>query len=198
MSGSPEENEPQVDAAEPAEAPEAAADAAPEDRIAQLEAEAAKARDDMLRALAEVENIRRRSEKQAADARLYAIDRFATDLLPVADTLARALAAISPEQRSSADEASRNLFEGVEMTERTLLEAFSRHGLRRIGAKGEKFDPNLHQAVAQIPSDSPAGTIAEVMQPGFVLAERTLRAAMVAVSLGRAAQPPSESVDIKV
>lgn len=179
-------------------APVSIADPATEARIAQLEAEFAKAKDDLLRALAEAENTRRRAEKQANDARAYAIDRFANDLLPIADTLSRALEAMTPDVRANADDASRTFFEGVELTERALLDAFARHGLKRVGTKGEKFDPNLHQAVAQIPSDAPANHVAEVMQPGFVLGDRTLRAAIVAVSLGQSAAPPSESVDIKV
>lgn len=188
----------------PDPAPEAeAGPAAPsaEERIAALEAEVAKAKDDFLRALAEAENSRRRSERQAADARVYAIDRFARELLPVADTLSRALEAFPAAARDSADDATRTFVEGLALTERTMLEAFSRNGLKRIGAKGEKFDPNLHQAVAQIPSDAPANHIAEVMQPGYALGDRTLRAAIVAVSLGQSAQPPAPEgpqVDIKV
>src|SRR5215468_5441999 len=116
--------------------------APPAPDLAALEAELAKARDEMLRALAEIENTRRRAERQAQEARIYAIDRFANDLLPVADTLTRALAAISPQARDSADEATRTLIAGIELTERSLLEAFSRHGLKRVGAKGETFDPN--------------------------------------------------------
>ena len=182
--------------AEPNAAQEnAAAEAAPAGDSAALEAELSKARDEMLRALAEVENTRRRAERQAADARAYAIDRFASDLLPVADTLARALAAAP---RDDLDEGFRKLLTGVELTERALLEAFARHGLRRVGAKGEAFDPNIHQAVAQAPSDQPAGAVLEVMQPGYVLGERTLRAAMVLVSAGGGAQSAAPSVDIKV
>ncbi len=162
--------------------------------LAALQAELAKARDDMLRALADAENTRRRAERQAADARLYAIDRFAADLLPVADTLTRALQAAP---RETSDEALRNLITGLELTERSLLDAFARHGLRRVGAKGDAFDPNLHQAVAQAPGDQPAGAIQEVMQPGYVLGDRTLRAAMVLVSAGAAGAPPAH-VDIKV
>lgn len=159
-----------------------------------LEAELAKARDDMMRALAEVENTRRRAERQTAEARAYAIDRFAADLLPIADTLGRALAA-APQ--TPADDATRNMIAGLELTERTMIDTFARHGLRRVGAKGEAFNPNLHQAVAQAPSDQPAGIILEVMQPGYVLGDRTLRAAMVLVSAGgaQAAQP---TVDVKV
>lgn len=178
-----------------AEQPDAAPEA-PAPDIAALEAELATARDGLLRALAEVENTRRRAERQAAEARLYAIDRFAADLLPVADTLNRALAAAP---RDGADEALRNLITGLELTERAMLDAFARHGLRRVGAKGDAFDPNLHQAVAQAPSDAPAGVILEVMQPGYVLGDRTLRAAMVLVSAGQAAGGPAgPSVDIKV
>jgi molecular chaperone GrpE len=162
--------------------------------VAALQAELAKARDDMLRALAEAENTRRRAERQSADARAYAIDRFAADLLPVADTLTRALQAAP---RDTADEALRNLITGLELTERSLVEAFARHGLRRVGAKGDPFDPNIHQAVAQAPGDQPAGAVQEVMQHGYVLADRTLRPAMVLVSAGPAGAPPSH-VDIKV
>lgn len=168
-----------------------------------FEAELAKMREDLLRALAEVENTRRRGERQAQDARAYAIDRFARDLLPVADNLGRALAAITPEMRAGADDTTRTLLAGIEMTERTLIDAMARHGLKQVGAKGEAFDPNLHQAVAQAPADVPAGQVAEVMQPGYVLGDRTLRAAMVLVSSGMAGAPPqseggSERVDIKV
>jgi molecular chaperone GrpE len=173
------------------DAPEAAATA----DVGALEAELAKARDEMLRALAEAENTRRRAERQTAEARTYAIDRFANDLLPVADALSRALAAAPHD---SGDEALRNLITGLELTERSLLDTFARHGLRRVGARGEPFDPNLHQAVAQAPGDQPAGAIQEVMQPGYVLGDRTLRAAMVLVSAGPAGGAPTAHVDIKV
>jgi molecular chaperone GrpE len=175
--------------------PEVANEAAPD--VAALEAELTKARDEMLRALAEVENTRRRADRTAQEARVYAIDRFAADLLPVADTLSRAIAAAP---RDDVDEGFRNLLTGVELTERALLDAFARHGLRRIGAKGDAFDPNLHQAVAQAPGDQPAGAVQEVMQPGYVLGDRTVRAAMVLVSTGPASEASGGggSVDIKV
>jgi molecular chaperone GrpE len=160
---------------------------------AALEAELAKARDEMLRALAEVENTRRRADRTAQEARIYAIDRFAADLLPVADSLARALAAAP---RDDVDEGFRNLLTGVELTEKALLESFARNGLKRVGAKGDAFDPNIHQAVAQAPGDAPAGTVLEVLQSGYVLGERTVRAAMVLVSAGPAGAAPS--IDIKV
>jgi molecular chaperone GrpE len=177
-------------------------EAEPEARIAELELEIAQMKDAMLRALAEAENTRRRAEKSSEDSRLYAIDRFARDLLAVADNLGRALSSVTPEQR--ADPALAQVLEGVALTETALLETFTRYGLRRIGAKGDKFDPNLHQAVAQIPSDAPAGAIADVFQPGYVLADRTLRAAMVAVSLGAAPAATEtivgtgENLDVKV
>lgn len=165
-----------------------------------FEAELAKSRDDLLRALAEVENTRRRADRQAQEARVYAIDRFARDLLPVADTLGRALQAVSPQTRDTADEGTRNLLEGIELIERSMLDVFSRHGLKRVGAKGDAFDPNLHQAVAQAPSDFPAGAVMEVLQPGYVLGDRTIRPAMVMVSAGKAATAPEAGagVDIKV
>ncbi|MBL8535837.1 MAG: nucleotide exchange factor GrpE [Hyphomonadaceae bacterium] len=161
--------------------------------VAALQTELAKAKDDMLRALAEAENTRRRAERQVSEARTYAIDRFAGDLLPVADTLARALQAAP---RNGADEALNNLLTGLELTERTLIDTFSRHGLKRVGAKGDAFDPNIHQAVAQAPSDQAPGIILEVMQPGYMLGDRTLRAAMVLVSAG--GQTHAATVDIKV
>lgn len=179
-------------------------EAPPARTVADVEAEMAQMRDQMLRALAETENARRRAEREAADGRVYAIDRFARDLLAVADNLGRALQALTPEQRAGVDDNVKTLIDGVAMTETALLEVFGRHGLKRIGARAEKFDPNLHQAVTQIPSDAPAGSVADVFQPGYVLGDRTLRAAMVAVSLGNAANespPPAESggtVDIKV
>lgn len=162
---------------------------------AYFEAELAKAKDETLRALADAENTRRRAARDVQEARAYAIDRFAHDLLPVADTLARALSAAPEGWRESGDETLRNLLTGLEMTERALLDAFARHGLKRVGAKGDLFDPKLHQAVAQAPSPLPAGQVFEVMQPGYVLADRTVRAAMVAVSAGPGG---GQTVDVKV
>ena len=171
--------------------------------VAFLEAELAKAKEDMLRALAEAENTRRRGERAAQDARVYAIDKFARDLLPVVDTLGRALMSVG--DREGLDETTKTLISGVEMTEKSLLDAFERHGLKRIGTKGEAFDPNLHQVVAQAPIPGvPAGAVGEVMQAGYILGDRTLRAAMVVVSAGSPAEAPSgdgggsDHVDIKV
>lgn len=165
-----------------------------EEKVAALETALLQTREDMLRALAETENVRRRAEKQAQESRTFAIDRFARDLLDVADTLSRALTAAPTE---GLEGPMATVVEGVALTEKAMLDVFARHGLRRVGARGEKFDPNLHQAVAQIPSDAPAGAVAEVFQPGYVLAERTLRPAMVAVSLGGAANPPAPEAQME-
>jgi len=178
--------------------PENAADAGIDvrDVIDGLQTELSKARDDVLRALADAENTRRRAAREAQDARVYAIDRFASDLLPVADTLSRALQAAP---RDSADEALTNMITGLELTERVLLDVFSRHGLKRVGEIGEQFDPKVHQAIAQAPSNHPAGVVAEVMQPGYMLGERTVRAALVLVSAGPAnASNGASTIDIKV
>jgi molecular chaperone GrpE len=165
-------------------------DAAPEDMgamlVARLQAaqvEIAALKDSGLRALAESENIRRRAEREKTDARLYAIDKFARDLVSVADNLSRAIST-APEAFKG-DAAFDGYVTGVEMTERELQSAFERHGLQRIGAPGDKFDPTFHQAVAQVPSpDVPAGDVAQVFQAGYMLGGRTLRAAMVTVSTG--------------
>lgn len=141
----------------------------------------AQSQEQLLRALAEVENVRKRGERAIQEARTYAIERFARDLMAVCDHLQRAVQA-APE---TPDESVRNLIEGVQLTEKSLTEIFARHGLRAFGNRGDRFDPNLHQAVAQIPSDVAAGAVAEVFQAGYTLGDRTVRAAMVAVSLGQ-------------
>lgn len=165
----------------------AAQEGAPADRVAELEAENTQLRERALRALAEAENARKRAERDIATTRDYAIERFATDLLGVADNLSRALASVPEAERAGAPEQMRNLLAGVELTERELMRVFERYRITLIDPKGEPFDPNLHQAVAQFPSDVPAGRVAEVMQTGFKLGDRVLRAAMVAVSTGPAA-----------
>ncbi len=167
------------------EAAEAAAqEAGGDDRTARLEAENAELRDRALRALAELENTRKRAERDVASARTYAIERFAIDLIGVADNLQRALANAPDETKQELPDSVKNLISGVEMTERELMRAFERHGIAKEDPQGQSFDPNKHQAVAQIPSDLPNGKVAEVMQTGYVLGDRTLRAAMVAVSSG--------------
>ena len=138
-------------------------------------------KDRLLRALAETENIRRRAQREREDASKYAIGAFAKDLLSAADNLRRALDSL-PEAELH-DERTRSLFAGVAATERELLACFERHGIRRIDPKGERFDHNFHQAIFEAErADAPAGTIVEVLQPGYVLHDRLLRPAMVGVA----------------
>lgn len=159
----------------------------PEQQIMILEAEKEELRDQLLRTLAETENIRKRSEREKADARIYGIERFAGDLLSVSDNLARALEALPEDEKAALTEAGKNLFDGIEMTQKELQTVLGRHGVTVIEAKpGAPFDPNLHQAVANIPSEHPNGTIASLFQAGWKIGDRTLRAAMVAVSTGTA------------
>lgn len=152
------------------------------ERIAGLEADNAKLKDQALRALAETENIRRRSEREREDTAKYAISGFAKSLLDAADNLNRAIAAV-PAGAVEADAALKTLVDGVAATERQLLAAFERHGVTRIEPVGEVFDPNFHQAMFELPgTGKPAGTIVQVMQPGYVLQGRLLRPAMVGVA----------------
>lgn len=171
-------------------APEAAADTAaprPEEVIARLETEKEELRTQFLRLYADLDNTRKRAEREVSEARVYGIGKFAGDLLNVADNLARALAALPDADRDTLTEAGKNLLGGIEMTQKELHTVFTRHNVLEIdAAPGSIFDPNVHQAVAQIPSPHPVGTIAELFQPGWRIGERTLRAAMVAVSLGQA------------
>ncbi|MBK75730.1 MAG: nucleotide exchange factor GrpE [Henriciella sp.] len=156
-------------------------------RIAELEGEVKALKDQVLRAHAEMENVRKRSQKEIADARTYAVEKFAGDLLSVSDNLARALAALPDEEREILTEAGQNLLGGIEMTQKELHAKLAKHGVTAIDAEpGAAFDPNKHEAVSQIPSDHPSGTIAQTFQSGWKIGERTLRAAMVAVSAGQA------------
>ena len=158
-----------------------------------FEAELADAKRGLAYAMAEAENARKRADKEIADARVYSVQRFASDLLSVADNFARALQSITPEMKASMGEAGVTLLTGVEMTEKELHAVLARHGVTSIPAMpGDKFDPNLHQAAAQIPAPQDAGAIASVIQTGWQIAERTLRPAMVAVSSG---PPPAEAAE---
>ncbi len=139
----------------------------------------------MLRTLAEMENLRRRTEREIADTRTYAVAGFARDMLTVSDNLARALAAIPEEARAGADETTKALMDGVGMTERELLKALEKHGVRKIDPTGERFDPNFHQAIFEVPNpEVPAGTVVQVVQAGYVIGDRVLRPAMVGVGRG--------------
>jgi molecular chaperone GrpE len=177
------DGDPRGDRAQDAEFFDQTAPASPEERLATLEGELADTKDRLLRALAETENTRRRFQREREDTQKYAISGFAKDLLSAADNLRRALAAV-PEAEIT-DPRTKSLVDGVAATERELLAAFERHGLRRIDPKGEAFDHNFHQAIfeAERP-DTPAGTVVEVLQPGYVLHDRLLRSAMVGVAKG--------------
>jgi molecular chaperone GrpE len=172
-----------------------------DERVAALEADIASLNDKILRLAAELENTRRRAEREKQDASRYAIASFARDLLGVADNFERALAAVPEDGEAVGGEAVSSFATGVRMTERALAAALERHGVKRIDPKGEKFDPNLHQAVAQAPAAGvPAGHVAETAQPGFVIGDRVLRAAMVIVSTGEPPAPaePGAHVDTRV
>jgi molecular chaperone GrpE len=161
-----------------------------------LAREAADARDRMLRTLAEMENLRKRTEREVADARVYGISSFARDVLGVADNIQRALEVTGEDWKKHADDAGKALYEGVELIERDLLKALEKHGVRRIEPQGQKFDPNLHQAMYEVPDDSvPAGTVVQVLQPGFTIGDRILRPAMVGVAKGGPKSAPEPQND---
>src|SRR5216110_106665 len=164
---------------------EGAATVSPEERVEALEQELAEAKDRLLRALAETENVRRRAQREREDTLKYAISNFARDLLSPVDNLRRALDSVKEAEID--DPRAKSLLDGVAATERELLATFERNGLKRIDPKGERFDHNFHQAIfeAERPG-APAGTVIEVLQPGYVLHERLLRPAMVGVAKGDA------------
>ena len=155
--------------------PEAAADP-----LAALQAELAEAKAAALYAQADTQNIRRRLEKEAQDARAYAATNFARDILSVADNLARGLDAMPQAMRD--DEANKGLVIGLEATQRELLSVFDRNGIKKIAAMGEMLDPNRHQAMLEMPSEETPGTIVQEMQAGYMIKDRLLRPAMVAVA----------------
>jgi molecular chaperone GrpE len=162
-------------------APEAA-QAAPEPDQAAV---AADFRDKLLRTLAEMENLRKRTAREVADAELRGIAAFARDMIGVADNMRRALDAVTPEVRENAQGAMKALIEGVELTERELLKALEKNKVRQFNPLREKFDPNLHQAIFEVPDASvPAGSVVQVVQPGYMLGDRVLRPALVGVSKG--------------
>ena len=164
--------------------------------IEKLNAENAELKDRLLRALAEMENLRRRTEREVADARAYGVANLARDMLSVADNLARAVESVPAEARAAADAAVKALFEGVELTERDLHAALGRYGVTKLSPEGEKFDPNFHQAMYEIPNDSlPAGSVADVVQSGWKIGERVLRPALVAVSKGGPKAEPKNGDD---
>src|SRR6266700_717343 len=152
-----------------------------------LAKEAAEARDKMLRTLAEMEYLRKRTSREVADARLYGITGFARDVLDIADNLQRALDAVPDETRAAADPGLKALIEGVELTERSLHNTLEKNGVRKFDPSGEKFDPNFQQAMYEVPDPSvPSGTVVQVVQAGYMIGDRVLRPVLVAVSKGGA------------
>jgi molecular chaperone GrpE len=160
------------------------ADAAPSP-VPALEAEVADLKDKLLRTLADMENLRRRTEKEVRDAREYAITGFARDLLSVGDNLSRAVSALPEEARQAADETMKSLIEGVDLTSRELAKTLAKHGVKKLEPLNGRFDPNVHQAMFELPNpDVPSGTVVQVLQDGYVIGERVLRPALVGVAKG--------------
>jgi molecular chaperone GrpE len=172
-------------------------DGAPENGDSQtyeeLTLENADLKDKLLRVIAEMENLRRRTAREKVEAQKFGIRKFAEDLLSVADNLKRALAAVPQEIRASAEETFESLLTGVEMTDKQLHDIFDRHGIKLVLPENEKFDPNLHHAIAEVPdSGHPQGTVIDVVQTGYLIEDRLLRPAMVTVAKG---PHPAKQVD---
>jgi molecular chaperone GrpE len=167
---------------DPAPSAAEAAPAAPPVDVQASAKELAELKDKLLRALADMENLRRRTERDIAEARAYAIAGFAEDLIGAVDNMRRAVEA-ARGSAAQLDGAAKAVVEGVELTERELLKALEKHGVRRFDPLRERFDPNLHQALFEVAdADAPPGTVAQVVQPGYMIGDRVLRPARVAVS----------------
>ena len=181
--------------------PQNGADAAPADEAAMqpdaapaapkastsLDRELADYKDRLLRTLADMENMRKRTEREVADSRVYGISAFARDILGVADNMHRAMQALDDELRAKADDTMKALLDGVELTERELINVLEKHGVKKIEPLNQKFDPNRHQAMFEVEDLSvPSGSVVQVMQAGYLIGERVLRPALVAVSKGGA------------
>jgi molecular chaperone GrpE len=163
-----------------------------EGELAALKVEVEAQRDRALRALAEIENVRKRLERERDEARSYSVTRFARDMLTVADNLTRALAAFPADARARSDEAVKAVLDGVEATARELSAALGRHGVKPIDAQGQRFDPHLHQAIAEVPAPgAQPGSVVNVVQPGYTIGERLLRPAMVTVAKADGQAPSS-------
>lgn len=155
------------------------------DAMEKLIAENSELKDARLRLAAEMENLRMRTARDVRDAKAYSVSGFARDVLGVADNLRRALDALPPEARDGHDKGLMNLIEGVELTERSLIASLERHGVHKLEPQGQKFDPNFHQAMFEVPNpDVPNNTVVQVVQAGYVIGERVLRPAMVGVAKG--------------
>ena len=161
------------------------APAAELDPMEALAADIEQLKDQRLRMAADMENLRRRTAREIKDAKSYAISGFARDMLQVSDNLQRALAAVPEQTDDATDNGLKSLVEGVELTERAMLAALERHGVRKLEPKGQKFDPNFHQAMYEVPNpDVPNNSVVDVVQPGYVIGDRMLRPAMVGVAKG--------------
>lgn len=164
----------------------------PEERVAELEAEVESLNDRLLRAVAETENIRRRSQRDKQDTARYAITNFARDMLSVADNLGRALGSVDEEARKD-NAVIENLMIGVEMTERELMAAMGRVGVTRMEPIGNRFDPNVHEAMFEYDdAEQPQGTVGQVIEPGYMIHERPLRPAKVGITKGGPKPEPAQ------
>ena len=164
------------------------------DPLVAAQREAAEYKDKLLRTLAEMENLRKRTEREVADARIYGVTSFARDVLTVADNMSRALETLPAEAREAADASLKAVLEGIELTERELLKALEKNGVKQFTPQGEKFDPNKHQAMFEMPTaDVPSGHVAQVIQSGYMIGERMLRPALVGISKGQPKAPQANS-----
>ncbi|KKB13618.1 hypothetical protein VE25_01075 [Devosia geojensis] len=164
------------------------------DPVEALTEENAELRDKLLRMAAEMENLRKRTEREITDTRAYAIAGFARDMLSATDSLSRALMVLPAEARANADDTTKSLIEGIEMTEREMQRLLAKHGVKPIEAEGQKFDPHKHQAMFEVPDPTrPEGTVVQVVQAGFAIGDRVLRPAMVGVARGGGAAGKAEA-----
>jgi len=184
--------------AAPADKPagDAAAETPERDSFAVIEAlnaENSQLKERILRTLAEMENLRRRTEREVADAKTYGVTSFARDMLTVVDNLARALEHLPAEARAAAEPQIQSVIEGVELTAKDLETVLGSHGVKKLDPKGQKFDPNFHQAIFEAPDETvPSGTVSQVVQTGWTIGDRVLRPAMVGVSKGGPKAAPKE------
>jgi molecular chaperone GrpE len=164
------------------------------DPVETLAEENAELRDKLLRMAAEMENLRKRTEREITDTRAYAIAGFARDMLSATDSLSRALMVMPADARANADGTTKSLIEGIEMTEREMQRLLAKHGVKPIEAEGQKFDPHKHQAMFEVPDPTrPEGTVVQVVQAGFAIGDRVLRPAMVGVARGGGTTGKSEA-----
>ncbi|WP_316357489.1 nucleotide exchange factor GrpE [Devosia sp.] len=180
------------------ETPEVETPAEPSiDPVETLRIENAELKDRLLRTIAEMENLRKRTERDVNDTRSYAIAGFARDMLSATDALSRALMVLPAEARENGDATTKSLIEGIEMTEREMQRLLAKHGVKPIEAEGQKFDPHRHQAMFEVPDPSrPEGTVVQVVQAGFAIGDRVLRPAMVGVAKGGPSHAPAdEAID---